>query len=394
MFFSRFVIAHQVTDVVLFGDCRPLHRAAHIIATVGGCRIWVFEEGYIRPDWMTLEHYGVNARSTLPSDALWFVEAAAHLPPIPALPMVPSNFNRRIRDTARYFIQTGWQAWRFPGFVSHRPSGALQEGKNWIVQRLARQRMHKRTEATLADLAESSYFLLPLQLNSDFQLRAHSDFPDMASAVFMVLESFARHGPADAKLLVKRHPLDFSGIAWRRIICAQAEALGIAQRTVFIETGDIGAIVEAARGVVTVNSTVGTLALGVGKPTIVLGKAIYDIDGVTHQGGLDDFWSRPIAPDADIWQAFRRVLYHRCLIHGGLSSDEGVDMLIKGAVQRMTTEPTGDLPIVHRSAARRPTGQDTIKATLSSAAIRSPHATSMSMSELANMMHLTRKPCG
>ncbi len=60
--------------------------------------------------------------------------------------------------------------------------------------------------------------------------------------------------------------------------------------------------------VVTVNSTVGTLALACGLPVIALGKAVYDIAGLTFQGELDEFWNTPTAPDADLFDAFRRVL--------------------------------------------------------------------------------------
>ena len=60
-FFEEFTSRHGVTDLVLFGDCRPLHRAAHGLATINRLRIHVFEEGYLRPDWVTLEADGEHA---------------------------------------------------------------------------------------------------------------------------------------------------------------------------------------------------------------------------------------------------------------------------------------------------------------------------------------------
>lgn len=86
---------------------------------------------------------------------------------------------------------------------------------------------------------------------------------------------------------------------------------------------------------VTVNSTSATLALAAGVPTMALGKAIYDIPQLTHQGRLDDFWTRPQAPNARLFDAFRRVLYDRCLIYGGLASQSATEILVESAVERL-----------------------------------------------------------
>ena len=86
---ERLIGERGVTDIVLFGDCRPLHRAAIGVARELHVQVHVFEEGYIRPDWVTLEVGGVNGHSTLPKDPEYYVEAARHLPPVPLLLVLP-----------------------------------------------------------------------------------------------------------------------------------------------------------------------------------------------------------------------------------------------------------------------------------------------------------------
>jgi capsular polysaccharide export protein len=103
-------------------------------------------------------------------------------------------------------------------------------------------------------------------------------------------------------------------------------------------------VVERSLGVVTVNSTVGTLALNAGKPVVVLGHAVYKVPGVVHKRSLDEFWSAPGAPDAALYSAFRRVLIDRCLIRGGLLSEEGLEMLVENAVERLTRKPPARSP--------------------------------------------------
>src|SRR5690606_6394580 len=68
------------TDVVLFGDQRPIHRPAIELARARGVSIHVFEEGYFRPYWITLERDGVNACSQLPRDPQWYRRVGPTVP--------------------------------------------------------------------------------------------------------------------------------------------------------------------------------------------------------------------------------------------------------------------------------------------------------------------------
>ena len=316
-FLSALLAARKITDIVLFGDCRPLHRVAASLARDMGAVLHVFEEGYLRPDWITLERGGVNAHSPMDRDPDWYRATAVGLPPAQASAPLPSSLGRRALACLAYYAAEIALRPAFPRHRTHRPWGALTEAGGWIA-RLARQgAARRRSRTALTGLRPGGYFILPLQLDSDYQLRVHSTFHGMRPALRRALTSFARHAPADALLVVKTHPLDNGLIDWRRAALSLARAEGVAGRVVFVEAGDIVELVGGARGVVTVNSTTGTLALAAGRPVKVLGRAVYDIDGLTHQGPLDDFWNAPSAPDPDLYEAFRRVLANRCLIAGG-----------------------------------------------------------------------------
>ena len=69
-----------ITDQILFGDRRPVHRPAVNHGEACGVRTHVFEEGYFRPYWVTLEREGVNGHSLLPRDPDWFWDVGARLP--------------------------------------------------------------------------------------------------------------------------------------------------------------------------------------------------------------------------------------------------------------------------------------------------------------------------
>jgi capsular polysaccharide export protein len=326
-----------ITDLVLFGDCRPLHAEAIGIARSRGIQVHVFEEGYIRPDFVTLEVGGVNGHSGLSRDPDHYLRAARRLPPMPAFPGVPSSFARRAREDLVYNIASVALAPLFPGYRTHRPWHILHEYAGWGLRLMRGRAERKRSAATLDRLKADgrSYFVFPLQLNEDYQIRVHSRFPGMAAAIERVMASFARFSPADTLLVVKGHPLDNGLIDWEQCTGEIARQLGIEDRVLFLETADIDLLVQPARGLVTVNSTTGTLSLRHGVPTVVLGDAVYDIPRVTHQGGLDRFWVEPARPDLAVFDAFRRVLVDRCLVHGGYFSEEGMEMLVQGSFDRL-----------------------------------------------------------
>ncbi|MGC6328464.1 capsule biosynthesis protein [Rhizorhabdus sp. FW153] len=334
-FVDDFLVHHRITDLILFGDCRPLHNAARGMARLRGVRVHVFEEGYIRPDWATLELDGVNGHSSLPRDPNWYLKAARTLPPLAKRPTVPSRFRRRAQEATSYYARTSLGRWRFPHYKSHRDRSAVTEALGWLKQFALRKLQEGRAENVLAQLEGKRYFALPLQLSSDHQIRVHSLFGTMQAGASYVIESFARSAPDDTYLLVKEHPLDSSLFSWRRFIRREARRLNVENRVLFTKGGRIDDIVENSLGVVTVNSTTGTLALASGIPVITLGQAVYNIPGITFQGPLDSFWSDPTPPSAKIWDAFSRVLQARCLVYGGFASDEGIEMLVEGSIARL-----------------------------------------------------------
>lgn len=344
MFLDRFLRARGITDMVLFGDCRPLHQTALRIAQLRGVHIHVFEEGYIRPDWMTLERDGVNGHSPMERNPEVIRAEARRLPAVPQLPPITADFKRRARDSYWHYHHVFTRRWQFPFYRTHRPGSLLLDAFGWLWRLATRARKQRQAEQTLAGIEGREFFILPLQLSGDFQIRHHSPFGSMSTALDYVLDSFAHYAPAETVLLVKAHPLDSSYTNWRARLAASARRLGIKDRVFYIDGGDLDALSATAKGMVCVNSTSATLALEAGTPVAVLGDAIYDIRGITHWGGLDSFWSRPTVPDAELWDAFKRVLHARCLVRGGLASASANAILVRNSVARLLAEdPAPDI---------------------------------------------------
>jgi capsular polysaccharide export protein len=336
VFFDRFLRDNRITDILLFGDCRPYHVTARRIALMRNVRTHVLEEGYLRPHWMTLELEGVNAHSKLSRDPAWLHAQARRTPrEDPDLPPITASFRRRVRDAARYYTAVQVGALLYPFYRNHRQRSPLVEGLGWSWRYLTGPLRRRSTERRLARISGKPFFLHPLQLSGDYQIRSHSPFADMPSASTFVLESFASRAPADVHLLIKRHPLDATFFWWNGFLQRRARRLGIADRVHFIDGGELDELTLEARGMVVVNSTSATLALAGDRPVCVLGDAIYKMNGLTFEGHLDDFWTNPRPPRPGLYEVFRRVLVNDCMVRGGLASESAVTTLVENMAARL-----------------------------------------------------------
>ena len=331
---------HEITDQILFGDRRPVHRPAVAHGEAYGIRTHVFEEGYFRPYWITLEREGVNGHSLLPRDPDWFWRVGEGLPNYGNGTSFKSRFSVRAAHDVGYHAFGFWNPLAFPGYRTHAPVNAAVEYLGFC-KRLPLLRFHAPRDAVRIDhlvAAGTPFFVLPLQLGSDAQIRDHSRFDDMEGVISFVLASLANRGPAGAHLVIKNHPLDMGWVNYRKIIAAMAKALGLIGRVHYLETGNLEVLLKYAKGTVTVNSTVGALALGLTCPTICLSDPIYNLPGLTFQGALDDFWGAPERPDRELFRRFRNTVIHTTQINGGFYCGKGIALAVENCRQFLTAE--------------------------------------------------------
>ncbi|EUC14751.1 capsule biosynthesis protein [Paraburkholderia hospita] len=331
------VKAGAFTDVIMFGDCREIHLHMHSVSQAHGLRVHVFEEGYVRPHWLTLEKHGVNGRSQLPRDPAWYLDQRSVTPPSPAGRFTGYNLLDRAYHDIRYRAANTLYAARFRHYRSHRPENGFFEYAGLAMRALRDRQHHRDAERVTRELLDAGhrYYIFPLQLNSDAQIVVHSPFDGVRQAIEKVLNSFAWHAPSDTWLVIKNHPLDTGLIDYRRFAIKLARDLGVADRVRFIDAGHLPTLLEHARGVVVVNSTVGLSALHHRRPLIALGTAIYSMPGLTWQGGLDAFWEHADPSDVHLYQAFLDYVVHHTQINGDFYTRTGMEMATAGAVHRL-----------------------------------------------------------
>ena len=331
---------YDVTDQLVFGDRRPVHRPAVEAATGAGIRTHVFEEGYFRPFWITLERDGVNGHSLLPRDPQWYRDTAPRLP-APAKPArFRSPFRTRALHDVLYHLASLSNPLLFPRYRTHAPITAPVEYAGYLKRFTQLRYWKPRDEQRIEALVQGRrpYFVLPLQLNSDAQIRDHSPFANMQEVMDHVMGSFAEHAPGDALLCIKNHPLDMGLVNYAKVINRLERFYGLEGRTVYLESGNLNTLLKRAAGTVTVNSTVGIVSLEHQCPTLALSDPIYNMAGLTFQESLDEFWQRPPPPDAELFRSFHNTVMHTTQLNGGFYCRAGIDLAVHHAARTLERE--------------------------------------------------------
>lgn len=306
-------LAGAYSDIVVFGENGPYNDAVLRPLRPLSARVWVLENGYFRPDWVTLERDGVNGSSRLPRDTAAYVDTPS-LAPFQAVGRVTPALVAQI--SLYYLVELLGR----PLFPAHRPPFAVQPWRQCLGH-IGRYLSHAvthghRMRAVRQAMGRGPYVAVCLQREGDSQLTRHSDLTDNRAFLDRVIASFAAHAPRHLRLIVKNHPLDPGVVDMGRITRGLARVHGVERRVDYVDGGLLAELCRGSRGLVVNNSTAALSALGWGVPVKALGRALFDIEGLTDQRPLDAFWHDPVRPDPDLFERFRAHVIARTQING------------------------------------------------------------------------------
>lgn len=330
---------HAITDVVVYGDTRPVHAAAAAAARARGLTLHVFEEGYLRPYWVTYERGGANGNSRLMDLSVREMQAALARcdPELPDAPARWGDMRQHVLLGALYhwFVLTNNRG--YPHFRSHRALSVPGEFALYL-KRLVLMPAHA-AERFLASWrirhGGFPYHLVLMQLAHDASFRDHGPFASQAEFIAVVVEGFARGAPAHHHLVFKAHPLEDGRAPIAAAIRAAAAAAGVAGRVHFVRGGKLAALLDHARSAVTVNSTAAQQALWRGLPLKVFGRAVYAKPEFVSTQPLPEFFAAPTRPDRRAYRDFRRYLLETSQVPGSFYGNRGRRELLRQVVDLM-----------------------------------------------------------
>ena len=337
--FRALLAEHAVTDIVLYGDTRPIHAQAVATAKRAGLTVHVFEEGYMRPYWITYERGGTNGHSRLMDTTVAEMKHALEMSDldVPEPPAHWGDMRHHVFYGALYHWFVMFRNREYRNFRPHREVPVTTE--TWLYTRrlilmplLALERMVATARIRYGGFP---YHLALMQLDHDASFQAHSPFSSMEEFLTLVIEGFAAGAPRHHHLVFKAHPLETGRTPLRRIIRDLARVHGVADRVHYLRGGKLARLLDHARTAVTVNSTAGQQVLWRGIPLKVFGAAVYAKPEFVATEPLAEFFAQPRRPDSRAYRDYRRYLLETSQVPGGFYSARGRRQLMRQLVDMM-----------------------------------------------------------
>lgn len=320
---------NDITDVILFGDRRDYHETAiEVLAeAVPDIRIWVFEEGYFRPNWVTMDHWGVNARSAFPASRAALMEEVEGIEGVrePGTEVIRPWFREFAPVAIRYYLSMHAMQKQFAHFQYHRVATPQAELWGWARSWGARLLMNSdpSERQRFLNRPQGRHFVFALQLEGDYQIRRYSPFSRNQQVIEHVLRSFAKNGGQNDTLVFKPHPYDYDWMRWQALVRQQARVLGVEHRVMVITRCSPAEILTGCSGFLTINSTFALKAMELGIPVKALGQAFWNYAPLTHGDSLESFWNAPAPGNPKFFNLFRSYLMSRTQFNGGFYSEQG-----------------------------------------------------------------------
>lgn len=331
--FQAIVADKGITDIVLYGDTRFIHAEAVKYAKAAGIMVHVFEEGYLRPYWVTYERGGSNGhsrlmemdvksmRKILANTELVNTDAPAHW----------GDMRQHVFYGALYHWFLMFRNGTYRHFKPHRDLAVGAEFRLYL-RRLLMMPAHWVSRVISTRRIKRGgypYHLALLQLEHDSSFQAHSPFDTMSDFLKLVVEGFAKGAPPHHHLVFKAHPLETDRIALRKTIKTLAVNHGVEGRVHYVRGGKLAQLLNHARSAVTVNSTAAQQVLRRGIPLKVFGDAVFAKPEFVSSLPLHEFFSNPNRPDMRAYREYRQYLLETSQVSGGFYSARGRDQLMR-----------------------------------------------------------------
>ncbi|MEM7295914.1 MAG: capsular biosynthesis protein [Pseudomonadota bacterium] len=337
--FTRLISEHHVSDLVLYGDTRPIHSQAREIAGRAGLTVHVFEEGYMRPFWVTYERGGSNGHSRLMDMEVGEMRAAlaSGAPQSMEAPAHWGDITEHAIYGALYHLWVLARKRRYPRYRTHRAVPIDREFRTYLRRVLLTPVLALRRARRTAQIKRAGvpYHLVLLQLEHDASFVMHSHFKRMEDFLELSIEGFATGAPRHHHLVFKAHPMESGRVGHGAMVNAIAARHRIAERVHYVPGGKLAPILDHARTAVTVNSTAAQQALWRGIPLKVFGEAVYAKPEFVSDQSLAAFFAAPEPPDRAAYLVYRSYLLKTSQIPGGFYSASGRRQLLRQMVDLM-----------------------------------------------------------
>ena len=174
------------TDIVIFGEGGAYNRAVLDLGDVLPARIWVLENGYFRPDWITVERNGVNGSSRLPRSREGYLAGPTEASPARSVGRILPH---HVANISLHHLAQMVGAPMFPRHANHYTVSPWRQCLGHVRRYLALTFSGSAEGAVDLLIQRGPFFIACLQREGDAQLLRYSRYADNTAFLAEVMRS-------------------------------------------------------------------------------------------------------------------------------------------------------------------------------------------------------------
>ena len=319
-YLKKILIDEEIKHIFMYGNVLIPHKEALILVEELKkedihVNTHIFELGYLRPNFVTLESKGINYDSSfIKSREFYLKQDSYKFFPIP-------------KKHARFRIR---KIWKTISFINHsfknykivdkehklqpKPVYIWYQIKGFFLKyyfRLNEYEIKKKC------FVEDKFFIVILQVSTDSQITEGSLIKDNKQFIYKVIKDFARAN-LNINLVFKHHPRDRGYTNYSDLIEKFSKEFGVYKKVFYIHDFFLSKLFRNpnCKGTVLINSTVGYQSLYHSVPVKSLGITPYNISGLTDQRDLISFFKNPSTVDKLLFNKFYKYILENSQING------------------------------------------------------------------------------
>ncbi len=320
-FLKEILIDKEIKHIFMYGNVLIPHREA--LSLVEELKkedieihTHIFELGYLRPNFVTLENKGVNYNSSLIKSREFYLEQDSY----ESFPIPKKHARFRIRKIWKTisFINHSFKKYKIVNSehkLQPKPIYIWYQIKGFFLKfyfKLSEYKLKKKC------FFRNKFFIAILQVSTDSQLTEGSDIKDNKEFIYKIIKDFAKANLNNINLVFKHHPRDRGYTNYFNLIEKFSKEFGIYEKVFYIHDYFLSKIFQNlnCKGTVLINSTVGYQSLYHSVPVKALGISPYNIEGLTDRRDLISFFKNPPSVDRLLLNKFYKYILENSQING------------------------------------------------------------------------------
>ena len=319
-YLKKIIFDKEIKHIFMYGNVLIPHREAlKLVEELKKEDIYInthiFELGYLRPNFVTLENKGINYNSSLIKNREFYLKQDSYV----FFPIPKKHARFRIRKLWKpiSFINHSFKNYKIvnkehklqpkPIYIWFQIKGCFLK----YYYRLSEYKLKKKC------FFENKFFIVILQVSTDSQLTEGSELKDNKNFIYKVIEDFAKANP-NINLVFKHHPRDRGYTNYNNLIEKFSKKFGVSKKVFYIHDYFLSKLFQNpnCQGTVLINSTVGYQSLYHCVPVKSFGITPYDLEGLTDQRDLYIFFKNPPAVDKLLFNKFYKYILENSQING------------------------------------------------------------------------------